>query len=212
MSSWSLPGRVLFVLSAALLSGVPLAWSQGHPQCRQKQLNAGRRVLQQLGCVQAELPPGPAGSPGPPGPAGSQGIAGPPGPQGPKGDPATLQLAFVDGALSVLPGSADCAVAECAPADRIVSCGAFNVDSATLMFSVVGLRDPEDDTPDNLLAADTCFACFENENTFTIIDVIARAVCAVGAKGQTFALNASSEPRRLGYVEFRELTANVTRR
>src|SRR5206468_3637104 len=84
--------------------------------------------------------------------------------------------------------------------------------TATLMFSAVGLRDPEDDTPDNLLTADTCFACFDNENTFAIIDVVARAVCAVGAKGQTFAPSASSEPRRLGYVEFRELTANVIRR
>ena len=197
MPSWSLRGGIL-VHSAAMLTGMALASAQpAHAQCRQKQLNAGRRVLQQLGCVQAALPPGP------PGPAG---------PQGPKGDTATLQLAFFDGVLSVLPGTADCAVAECAPGDRIISCGAFNADTATLMFSAVGLRDPEDDTPDNLLAADTCFACFENENTFTIIDVIARAVCAVGAKGQTFALNASSEPRRLGYVEFRELTANVTRR
>lgn len=200
MPSWSLRGGILFH-SAAMLAGMALASAQpAHAQCRQKQLNAGRRVLRQLGCVQAELPPGPPGAPGPPGP------------QGPKGDPATLQLAFVDGALSVLPGSADCSVAECAPADRIISCGAFNADTATLMFSAVGLRDPEDDTPDNLLTADTCFACFDNENTFAIIDVVARAVCAVGAKGQTFASSASSEPRRLGYVEFRALTANVTRR
>ena len=200
MPSWSLRGGILFH-SAAMLAGMALASAQpAHAQCRQRQLNAGRRVLRQLGCVQAELPPGPPGAPGPPGP------------QGPKGDPVTLQLAFVDGALNVLPGSADCAVAECAPADRIISCGAFNADTATLMFSAVGLRDPEDDTPDNLLTADTCFACFDNENTFAIVDVVARAVCAVGAKGQTFASSASSEPRRLGYVEFRELTANVTRR
>ena len=153
MPSWSLRGGILFH-SAAMLAGMALASAQpAHAQCRQKQLNAGRRVLRQLGCVQAELPPGPPGAPGPPGP------------QGPKGDPVTLQLAFVDGALSVLPGSADCSVAECAPADRIISCGAFNADTATLMFSAVGLRDPEDDTPDNLLTADTCFACFDNENS-----------------------------------------------
>ena len=194
MPRGSLRGGILFH-SAAMLAAMALAPTQpAHALCRQMQLNAGRRVLQRLGCVQAELPPGP------------------PGPPGPKGDPGTLQLAFVDGVLSLLPGSADCAVAECAPGDRIVSCGALNADTSTVMISAVGLRDPEDDTASNLLSADTCFACFDNANTFTVVSVVARAVCAVGGKSQSFGVNGSSAPRRPGYAEFRELTANVARR
>src|SRR5438876_5177269 len=123
MPKWLLSGGLDF-MSVTMLAVMVFAPGQtAQAQCRPKQFNAGRRVLQQLGCVQAELPSGPtgppgpagpqgsagvAGAPGPPGPAGPQGPAGgpgrppgPAGPQGPKGDPATLRLAFVTGTASL---------------------------------------------------------------------------------------------------------------
>src|SRR5438445_4987444 len=179
MPKWLLSGGLVFKSVAVLAVMVFAPGQTAQAQCRQRQLNAGRRVLQQLGCVQAALPPGPTGpqgSVGPQGPAGATGAtgasgpagppgpaggpAGPPGPagpQGPKGDPATLQLAFVTGSASLAANSTDCAIAQCAAGDRIVSCGALNADASTVMISAIGLRDPEDDTASNILSADTCF-------------------------------------------------------
>ena len=55
------------------------------------------------------------------------------------------------------------------------------------------------------------FACFDNVNIFTTVSVIARAVCAVGAKSRTF-VSDSLGPRSLGYAEFRQLTDNMAPR
>jgi hypothetical protein len=70
----------------------------------------------------------------------------------------------------------DCAIAECPAGQRIVGCNGVNVDVNTPQFSLVALRDPEDDTADNVLSRDTCFACFTNFSDATV-NVAARAIC-----------------------------------
>lgn len=182
------------LLGAVLLTG------SAHAVCRRKNVNNARRTLQDLTCVQAQLPPGPQGPQGPQGPPGPQGLPGPSGIAG---------LSYTTGVLTLFPGAADCAVSACGPGDRIISCGALNADTATVQLSAIGLRDPEDDTPSNLLFADTCFACFANLNNFTIVSVGARATCAIGARGRAASEESSGAPRRLGIAEFWELSANV---
>jgi len=188
-----------------------LSPSPARAQCGRRLVNNARKTLRSLSCIQADLPPGP------PGPAGAQG---PPGPPGPPGDPGIAGFAFVDGAINLLPGSFDCAIAECAPGDRILNCdslnfnqGTQNIDPNTLLLGALGLRDPEDDTPDDVLRADTCLTCYANFNDTSSVQVLARAVCAVGAKGHGLVASAPGLPlRKPGWAEFRALSSGLVDR
>jgi len=198
------PGSVSAAVAVCLcVTFIPLHASA---QCRPKQVRKGERTLRTLSCAQAEFPPGPPG---------------PPGPQGPPGPSGLSNLAYVDGAINLFAGSFDCAAAQCAPGDRIVNCDSANinpasdnVDPATFLIGAIGFRDPEDDTPANLLTADTCIVCFANYNDFATVQILARAVCAVGAKAASAAnsVAAKEPPSRIGYPEFRELSGHLTLR
>jgi hypothetical protein len=179
-------------------------------QCAKKQVNAGRKTLRNLTCIQADLPAGPQGPPGP------QGPQGPGGPSGPSG---LATLDFVDSTLFLSPLTFDCAAAECNPGDRIINCDsanfnsiADNIDPNTLTITTIGLRDPEDDTPDDVLAADTCVACYSNFNDAATVQILARAVCAVGAKAQQFPAEPRIPRRQPSRDEFRKLARRVLER
>ncbi len=194
-----------------LLVTVQLPAAAARAQCHRKQVNIARQTLRNLSCIQGELPSGPQGPPGPPGP---------PGPQGLLGTSGLARLAYVDGGITLSPRTFDCAVAACAAGDRIVNCDSANfdpvansIDPNTVLIGAFGFRDPEDDTPSNLLSSDVCVACFSNFNTIATVQILARAVCAVGGKSQELgAAAAGSVPRELGYPEFRELTKGLAQR
>ena len=179
-------------------------------QCAKKQVNAGRKTLRDLTCIQADLPAGPQG---PPGPQGPQGPGGPPGPSG------LATLDFVDSTLLLSPLTFDCAAAECNPGDRIINCDAANfnptadnIDPNTLTILTIGLRDPEDDTADDVLAADTCVVCYSNFNDAATVQILARAVCGVGAKGLQFPAEPRIPRRKPSGEEVRKLARRVLER
>jgi hypothetical protein len=171
-------------------------------QCRAKQRRSGEKILKNLSCVQAELPQGPQGPPGPPGPSGLSTVA------------------YVDQSANVAAGTFDCVSAQCAPKDRIINCDAANLDPAandvdpsTVGLTALGLRDPEDDGVDDLLAADTCLVCYANYNDITTVQILARAVCAVGGKIGLTSTASSGGPRNPpGTTAFRRLTQGLIER
>lgn len=167
----------------------------------------------------AQGPSGPAGGPpgpqGPPGFQGEPGPTGPPGPQGAQGPPgpaSATRVVFVTGVATLSANVADCAVAECARGDRIISCDAGNSDLVrTVVTTSFGFRDPEDDTT-GILSTDTCAACFANLNTIGSVTILARAVCAVG--GRATSLSASEpigqpQSRKLALQDFQLLLRGV---
>ena len=195
-------------LALCLIVGVALSLSATDAraqQCRAKQRRNGEKILRNLACVQAELPAGPQGPSGP---------SGPPGPAG-LGD-----LAYADAALNVFGGFFDCVSAQCEPKDRIVGCDAANfdpvaqdVDPSTVTLTALSLRDPEDDTSADVLAADTCLVCYANYNETTTVQILARAVCAVGAKiGKTSAASMAGPRKPLDYDDYRQLTRGLFER
>ena len=170
-------------------------------QCPGKQIQAGKKALRNLTCAKAVLPTGPPGPPGPP------------------GTPGFGQLTYVDGARDLLANNYACATAECAPGARIVSCGSMNVnptamdvDPFTVLLGNIGFRDPEDDTPADLLSADTCVACYANSNAADTVTIQARAICATSGTAALQGGPVRRDPRPLGYPEVRLLMDNLTRK
>lgn len=119
------------------------------------------------------------------------------------------RLAFMNGIDTLAPNSAGCVSAACASADRVVSCGASPVDAtAQVVTAVTGFRHPEDD-PSNLIAADTCFACFGNPSSTASVTIRVRAVCAVGGKGGALIAPALGEKADTSATEqYRALAAH----
>jgi len=186
---------VVFALSA----------TNADAQCRAKQKRSGEKILKNLSCVQAELPVGPQGPVGPPGPPGPSGLN---------------TLAYVDRSINVFGGTFDCVSAECAPKDRIINCDSANLDPAaqdvdpnTVQLMAIGFRDPEDDNAEDVLAADTCLVCYANYNELTTVQILARAVCAVGGKiGLTSAASTGGPRNPPGSADFRRLTRGLVER
>src|SRR6185503_307592 len=189
-------------LSLIVCVGLLLAATTVHAQCRAKQKRNVEKILKNLACVQAELPVGPVGPPGPPGPSG------------------VSELAYVDRSINVFGGTFDCISAQCAPKDRIINCDSANLDPATqdvdpstVVLTAIGFRDPEDDNAEDLLAADTCLACYANYNELTTVQILARAVCAVGGKiGLTSAASLGGPRNPPGSADFRRLTRGLVER